>query len=470
MPSIRFLGAAGSVTGARFLVSTDRARVLVDCGLFQGLKELRLVNWDQPPFDPASLDAVVLTHAHLDHSGYLPRLVRYGLRCAAHATPATVDLCSILLPDSGHLQEEQAAHANQHGYSKHSPALPLYTAQEAVDSLSCLSPCPYGQIVEVAEGVRVRLVDAGHILGSAIVEMWVAEAEGEVKLVFSGDLGRYGGPLLQDPTPVAKADYLLLESTYGDRNHADGCPERALAEMVQEAHGNGGCLLVPAFAVGRTQQLLHALHRLEESGQIPSLPVYVDSPMAIDATAIFLAHPEAHRLELRHLEDNGVNPLRPRRLRFVRTSEESEELDRRDGAMILISASGMATGGRVLHHLEAHLPNPRATVLFVGYQAEGTRGRSLLDGARELKLLGKMVPVRANIRQMDGFSAHADRDEILRWLSGFEGEPKMTFLIHGEDQVRRSLGETIRSRLGWRVDVPSLGQERDLSEGSLIPT
>lgn len=462
MPSIRFLGAAGTVTGAKFLVSTDRARVLVDCGLFQGLKELRLINWDVPEYEVDALDCVVLTHAHLDHTGYLPRLVKHGFTGPVYATPPTIELCGILLPDSGHLQEEQAEHANKHGYSKHSPALPLYTAAEAVECLKQLKPCLYHQVAKIAEGIRIRLVDAGHILGSAIVEMWVRDGEAETKLVFSGDLGRYGEPLLADPTPIAETDYLLLESTYGDRIHADGQPALRLAEMVTRAYKAGGCLLIPSFSVGRTQQLLHTLHTLEQAGQIPTVPVYVDSPMAIDATAIFLAHPEAHRLELRQLEENGSNPFRLRHLQFVRSPEDSAQLDDHNGPMVLISASGMATGGRVLHHLDTYLPDPRATVLFVGYQAEGTRGRALLDGAKELKLLGQRVPVRAEIKQIDGFSAHADRDEILRWLSGFQKAPKTTFLVHGEKRVCESFGETIRTRFGWRTEIPALRQEVQL--------
>ncbi|MHB0869334.1 MAG: MBL fold metallo-hydrolase RNA specificity domain-containing protein [Chloroflexota bacterium] len=463
MPSIRFLGAAGTVTGARFLVSSDKAQVLVDCGLFQGLKELRLMNWDKPPFDPVAVDAVVLTHAHLDHSGYIPRLIRHGFHGSIHATPPTVDLCGILLPDSGHLQEEQAEHANRHSYSKHTPALPLYTAAEAMASLRYLKASPYGQITEVAEGIRVRLLDAGHILGSAIVEMWVEDGGEETKIVFSGDLGRYGEPLLADPTPIAEADYLLVESTYGNRSHADGEPQEQLAKVVSEAVEAGSCLLIPSFSVGRTQQLLYALHCLEADRMIPPLPVYVDSPMAIDATEIFLAHPEAHDMELQRLEANGDNPFRLRHLRFVRTPEESESLDGRREPMVLISASGMATGGRVLHHLEAFLDDPKATVLFVGYQAAGTRGRSLLEGTRMLKLLGHEVPVRARVRQIDGFSAHADQEEILRWLSGFQRPPATTFLVHGEEEACRSLAETVQRRFHWETETPELYQEVELS-------
>lgn len=459
MPSIRFLGAAGTVTGAKFLISTDMAQVMVDCGLFQGLKELRLMNWDSPEFDVSAIDAVILTHAHLDHTGYLPRMVKHGFTGPVYATPPTIELCGILLPDSGHLQEEQAEHANKNGYSKHSPALPLYTAAEAVACLKQLRPCPYRQIKEIAPGITIRLVDAGHILGSAILEMWVKDQVGEVKLVFSGDLGRYGEPLLADPTPIAETDYLVLESTYGDRIHEDGHPNHKLAEMVIKAHETGGCLVIPAFSVGRTQQLLHALHLLERDGQIPIIPVYVDSPMAIDATAIFMAHPEDHRVELRHLEKEGKNPLRLQKLQFIRSPEGSASLDTRNGAMVLISASGMATGGRILHHLDAYLPDPKATILFVGYQAEGTRGRALLEGAKELKLLGQMVPVKARIEQIDGFSAHADRNEILRWLSGFQKPPRTTFLVHGEKRSSESLAEEIKARLGWETAIPALQQE-----------
>ncbi|MGI5835257.1 MAG: MBL fold metallo-hydrolase RNA specificity domain-containing protein [Chloroflexota bacterium] len=459
MSFIRFLGAAGTVTGAKFLVSTDKAQVMVDCGLFQGLKELRLMNWDSPKFDIETVDAIVLTHAHLDHTGYIPRLVKQGYTGPIYATEPTIDLCGLLLPDSGHLQEEQAEHANRYGYSKHSPALPLYTAAEAVESLKQFKPCSFNKITNIAPGISVRLVNAGHILGSAIVEMWVKDQEGEIKLVFSGDLGRYGEPLLADPIPIAETDYLLVESTYGNRVHEDNHPERKLAQMVINAYETGGCLLIPAFSVGRTQKILHKLHLLEQTGQIPVLPVFVDSPMAIDATSIFISHPEAHRVELRQLAEEGKNPLRLQKLEFVRSPEGSEALDERKGAMVLISASGMATGGRILHHLDAYLPDPKATVLIVGYQAAGTRGRSLLDGAKELKLLGKMVPVRAKIEQIDGFSAHADRNEILRWLSGFQKAPTTTFLVHGEKSSSEALAETIATELGWHTKVPALYEE-----------
>lgn len=458
MASIEFLGAAGTVTGSKYLVATSRARVLVDCGLFQGLKDLRLRNWDKPHFDPRSIDAIVLTHAHIDHAGYIPRLVRQGFEGPIYATPPTIDLCGILLPDSGHLQEEEAEHANRRGYSKHSPALPLYTAEDAVNSLRHLKPIPYSHVTQVAKGIRVRMSDAGHILGSAIVEMWVSEGELETKLVFSGDLGRYGEPLLADPSLIEEAQYLIMESTYGDRLHSNGHPELQLVDAVTGAVESGGALVIPSFAVGRTQQLLFAFHSLLEERKIPDLPVYVDSPMATDATKIFLAHPEAHRIDLRRLENDGENPLRLPRLSYVQNIQDSLALDGRKGSMIVISASGMATGGRILHHLEAFLPDSRATVLFVGYQAAGTRGRSLLDGAKELKMHGEMVPVRASIKKIDGFSAHADRDELLRWLSGFRKAPARTFLVHGEGEALSSLAESIRSRFGWKTEIAALGE------------
>ena len=458
MASIEFLGAAGTVTGSKYLVATSRARVLVDCGLFQGLKDLRLRNWDKPHFDPRSIDAIVLTHAHIDHVGYIPRLVRQGFEGPIYATPPTIDLCGILLPDSGHLQEEEAEHANRRGYSKHSPALPLYTAEDAVNSLRHLKPIPYSHVTQVAKGIRVRMSDAGHILGSAIVEMWVSEGELETKLVFSGDLGRYGEPLLADPSLIEEAQYLIMESTYGDRLHSNGHPELQLVDAVTGAVESGGALVIPSFAVGRTQQLLFAFHSLLEERKIPDLPVYVDSPMATDATKIFLAHPEAHRIDLRRLENDGENPLRLPRLSYVQNIQDSLALDGRKGSMIVISASGMATGGRILHHLEAFLPDSRATVLFVGYQAAGTRGRSLLDGAKELKMHGEMVPVRASIKKIDGFSAHADRDELLRWLSGFRKAPARTFLVHGEGEALSSLAESIRSRFGWKTEIAALGE------------
>ncbi len=463
MLSIAFFGATRTVTGAKFLLSAGADRVLVECGMFQGLKEWRLRNWDALPFSVADLNAVILTHAHIDHTGYLPRLVLSGFSGSVYATAPTVDLCEILLPDAGGLQEEEAAHANAHGYSKHSPALPLYTEKDAVTCLRHLVRLPYGRRRQVTPRVWARLTDAGHILGSAIAEIWLDDRTDKRKVVFSGDLGRYGGPILNDPSSVSKADYVVVESTYGDRQHSLHPPQEEMAEAVNKAVESASVLLIPAFTVGRTQRILYELHELESNGSIAKIPVYVDSPMAIDATNVFLSYPQAHRLEFRQQEDGDDHPLACSRLQFVRSPQQSADLDRLDGPAIIISASGMATGGRILNHLVAYLPDPRAIVLFVGFQAEGTRGRALVDGAKEVKIQGQWVPVRAEIRLIEGFSAHADADDIVRWLSGFKRAPIKVFVVHGEPAASDALAQRIRQELGFATHVPSYGERVDLN-------
>lgn len=445
-PSIQFLGAAGTVTGSMHLVTTNGRRVLLDCGLFQGLKELRERNWRDFPFDPKTLDAVVISHAHIDHTGSLPLLVQRGYRGPIHCTKATVDLLGVLLPDAAHLQEEDAERANRHGYSKHTPALPLYTAADAEQALTQLRPAPpYGQAFPVAGDITVTYRRAGHILGAATVDVKLGAGP---RIVFSGDLGRYDRPILPDPEPVAEADVLLLESTYGDRVHPAGTDDE-LASVVKATAGRGGVLVVPAFVVDRTQELLWMLHHLEDAGRIPQLPVYVDSPSATDVTEIYLHHPEELDEEFMAELRRGQTPLHTAHCHFVKAVEESKRLNDLRGPAIIVSASGMATGGRILHHLAHRLPDPKNTVLLVGFQALGTRGRSLQDGAKTLRLFGEDVPVQAKVETIHGLSAHADQNEMLRWLGGFKRPPRTTYLVHGEPPAAKTLGDLISAKLGW---------------------
>jgi len=455
MASIRFLGASGTVTGSRFLVEAAGRRVLVDAGLFQGLKEYRLRNWAPFPVPPSEIDAVVLTHAHIDHAGALPLLVRSGFRGEAFCTPATADLAGILLPDSARLQEEEARFANEKGYSRHAPAaLPLYGSADAAQALTRLRTLRYGKPREIVPGFTLSFSRAGHILGSASVLLTVADGGGEpLRLLFSGDLGRYDAPILPDPEPPPEADYLVVESTYGDRSHP---PDTAAAELEREvlaAVARGGAIVIPAFAIGRTQEVLYLLRELEQAQRIPVLRTYVDSPMATDATPVYRSHREDHDGEMDALLDRGIEPLRPRLLAFTRSPEESKALNRLHGPCIIVSASGMATGGRVLHHLERRLPDPSTTILLVGFQAAGTRGASLAAGAPTVRMHGKDVPVRARVVSLPGFSAHGDRGEVSRWLDGLARPPRRTFCVHGEPQALAAHAARIASR-GWNVHVP----------------
>ena len=462
MTTLQFLGAAGCVTGSRFVLESEDDRVLVDCGLFQGTKELRLRNWGEFPVAPSGLKHIVLTHAHLDHSGYLPRLVKEGFRGTIFATPATVDLCGVLLPDSGHIQESDARFANQKGFSKHKPALPLYTESEAVQTLQFLKPVPYGRTERISPRLSLSFQPAGHIFGSGFARMKVDDGRDTLDVLFSGDLGRYGQPITHDPTPVESADYLLVESTYGDRLHDSTDAKEELARIIRATSERGGAVLIPSFAVGRTQELLYILRELEDAGRIPTLPVYVDSPMAIDATRILMKYPEEHDVDMSREQKAGSDPLNCREVNFVRSAELSKTLNGMRYPMIVIASSGMATGGRILHHLAHRLPDSRNTVLFVGYQAEGTRGRSLLEGARQLKIHGQMVDVRADVKMLGQFSAHADYSEILRWLRNFKRAPKGVFVVHGEPEPRRALKERIIRELGWNVTLPEHLERVDL--------
>lgn len=451
-PSIQFLGGAGTVTGSKYLLRLDSAQILLDCGLFQGLKALRLRNWAKTTFDPSKLDAVILSHAHIDHCGYLPRLVNEGFAGPVYCTQGTGSLLKIMLPDSAHIQEEEAAYANKKGYSKHHPALPLYTASDAERALGLVKPLKYGEELALKGGVTAILRRAGHILGSATVEIGYGELRRK-RFVFSGDLGRSVKPMLLGPDPVHLADVLLVESTYGDRLHPTGEASSELAQVVSEAVERGGALLIPSFAVGRAQELIWRLRELEESGRIPRVPIFIDSPMARNVSDVFCQHPEDHAIDMKLLMDEERCPLCCKPYQFLRTPEESKTLNDVKGPLIIIAASGMATAGRIVHHLERRLSDSRTTVLLVGFQAAGTRGRSLQDGAKHLKMYGHEVKVRAHVATLDGLSAHADQHEILQWLRNFRRAPEKTYIVHGEPGPAGTLAGVLKKDLGWDASV-----------------
>ena len=445
MPRLTFLGAAGTVTGSKFLLEHQDLRVLVDCGLFQGLKPRRLMNWAASPIDPRTLDAVLLTHAHLDHSGYLPRLVRDGFRGPVWCTSATLELCRLLLPDSGHLQEEDAEYANRKGFSKHHPALPLYTEHDAEISLERFRTVRFDQDVPLGKRAVARFSHAGHILGAASVRI---EVDGR-SVLFSGDLGRYDDLLMRDPAPPPQADWLVMESTYGDRLHLDDDPGDELAAIIGRTVARGGTVLIPAFAVGRAQLLLHVIARLKDRGAIPDVPVFLNSPMAIDTTALYRRFHRGHRLDEEAL--HGMATVAT----MVHSVEESKALNHAAFPRVIISASGMATGGRVLHHLKALGPDPRNTIALVGYQAPGTRGADLQAGRRTLRIHGADHEIRAEVVTVDGLSAHADADDLMRWAGSMPSAPRGVFLVHGEPAASAALADRLRLERGWRVSVPA---------------
>jgi metallo-beta-lactamase family protein len=482
MTSITFLGAAQTVTGSKHLLDNGKAKVLVDAGLFQGLKELRDRNWQDLPIRASEIDAIVLTHAHLDHCGYLPRIVQQGFKGRVFCTAGTKELASLVLPDSAHIQEEDAEQANRHGYTRHAPALPLYTEADAARALAMLQPVGYDRPMPLPGGMELDFVNAGHLLGSAYARIRV---DGQTVL-FGGDLGRFGRPVLPDPTMVDAADYLLVESTYGNRVHEQDDNGEVLGALIRDTANKGGKMIIPAFAIGRVEELLYWIKRLEDEKRIPVLPVFVDSPMASSALARYSARvqeldPELQPETVDEVAPHGPAAHEPRerrrqqarqerdvcvfctdRFRTISSPQESKELTASRAPAIVISASGMATGGRVLHHLKAALPDPRNTVLFAGFQAIGTRGRQLVDGAQTVKIHGQLIPVKAKIAKIDSMSAHADSKEILHWLRGFKAPPRMTFLVHGEPDAMQALKASITSELSWNTHVPAWKERVDL--------
>ena len=482
MISLTFLGAARTVTGSKYLVESNGVRVMVDAGLFQGLKELRLRNWQDLSVPASTLDAIVLTHAHLDHCGYLPRLVMQGFRGRIFCTLGTQDLCKIVLPDAGRIQEEDAEYANRNKFSKHSPALPLYREVDAFRAVSQLQPVGYDRPMPVAQGIEIEFINAGHLLGSSCVRMKI---DGRT-ILFGGDIGRFGRPVLPDPTMVKAADYLLVESTYGNRVHEQDDNGTRLAEIVNATATRGGKLIIPAFAIGRVEELLYWLKRLEAEKRIPVLPVFVDSPMAAAALARYTERvheldpemqPEVrddkaphdaaapHPPDVRRrqaMQEREVCVFCTERFRVIGTADESKQLTASKMPSIVISASGMAEGGRVLHHLKAALPNAQHTVLFAGYQATGTRGRRLVDGEKSVKIHGEWIPVAAEIEHLDSMSAHADSNELMHWLGGFKTAPKQAFLVHGEPVAQDALGARIQKELGWIWKAPQHGEKVEI--------
>jgi metallo-beta-lactamase family protein len=448
MTALTFLGAAGTVTGSKYLLEADGQRVLIDCGLFQGLKPLRERNWRPLPVDPTTIHAVILTHAHLDHSGYLPRLVAQGFRGRVFCTAGTRDLCTLVLPDSARIQEEDADQANREGYSKHTPALPLYTSEDAARALTLLQPVGYERSMPVAPGIEVDFIQAGHLLGSAFARVRLAERT----IVFGGDLGRYGRPVLPDPLPVAEADVLLVESTYGDRKHLPDDDGKQLARVVNRVVEQHGRLIIPSFAIGRVEEVLYWLRRLEAEGRIPVLPVIIDSPMAAKALQFYTSRADELDPDI-SINARTIGRFCTQRLTVVSSIQQSMELAASKQPAIVIASSGMATGGRVLYHLAEALPHPHNTVLFVGFQAAGTRGRKLVDGAAEIRMKGRDVPVNATIERLDSMSAHADANEILRWLGGFQRPPSMTYIVHGEPVAADALRYRVERELKWPTHI-----------------
>ena len=455
MLTLTSLGGAGTVTGSKHLLEHGGRRLLVDCGLFQGPRELRQLNWTPLAVEAPSIAAVILTHAHLDHSGYLPRLVREGFGGPIYATPATIDVARLILLDSAHLQEKDAEFANRHGFSRHKPALPLYTTADAEQALSQFRPVEFHEAFPLEDGASLLFRRAGHILGAATAEVSIAGQP----IVFSGDLGGFGDPTMVDPEPVPQADYLVLESTYGDRIHPKVDAAAALKDVIDRTVRRGGTIVIPAFAIGRTQSLLYELWTLKARGEIELVPIYIDSPMAINATELLHKHTADHRLRPEVCRAICDLPT------YVRDTEGSKALSASRVPKVIISASGMATGGRVLHHIKAFGTDPRNTILFAGFQAVGTRGRAMVDGVREVKIHGEWLDIRAEVADLTMLSAHADSNELIQWLGGFQSPPKRTFIVHGEPSASAALQQRMGSQLGWHSSVSRM-DERTVLESS----
>ena len=462
MPKLTFLGAAGTVTGSKYLVEAEGKRLLVDCGLFQGLKELRLRNWNPLPQKPSSIDWCVLTHAHLDHTGYLPRFVRDGFRGPIYADAATIELCNLLIPDSAHLQQEDAENAGRHGYSRHAQPQPLYTPEDVEPVLKAMREIPRADSFTISPQFTVRPYDAGHILGSTSLELTITENGKKLVVLFSGDIGRYDQPILKNPETPPGCDVLLCESTYGDRDHPTDSPEDAMADVIQRVVKRGGQIVMPAFAVGRTETIMYIIRELEDANRIPRLPIFVDSPMAISVVDLYLRHHEDHDLTFTTAEKSG-NPLDAHNVHYMHTVDDSKKINDVRTPAIIISASGMATGGRVLHHLARLAPDPKNAILLAGFQAEGTRGRALEEGAKTLHIHGEDVPVAAEVINLRQFSAHAGKSELMRWLTALPAPPRQTYLTHGEPQASAALKASIESALRWRVALPQYLQTVDLN-------
>ena len=467
MSYIQFLGAAGTVTGSKHLINVggdatghSGLQVLVDCGLFQGQKQWRERNWQNLPLDAKEIDCLILTHAHLDHCGWIPRLVKQGFRGPIYATPASVDLCSILLPDSGHLQEEDAAFYNQHKTSKHDPALPLYTEEEAQECLQYFKPVGFGETKQISPQLSFRFVHAAHILGSSMAEITLAENGRSTRLLFTGDIGRVhdqniapGKVVYSGPQSGESADILVMESTYGNRTHPKDDPRPELADLIKKTVERGGAVVVPSFAVERTQKFVFMVKELMESGQVPRVPIFCDSPLAIKAVEIFLKHTEEYSDATKRLISRYGSPLKWQGLTFAQTAEESKKINDYKSPCIIISSSGMVTGGRILHHLAQRLPDPKNTVIFIGFQAPGTRGFTIKSGAPEVKIFGQMVSIRAQVAALEQFSDHADTPELLEWLHTFQSKPKTTYLVHGEPDAASQLRDAMTKDLGWSVQI-----------------
>lgn len=445
---LSFLGGTGTVTGSKYLLVLNGKKLLVDCGLFQGYKELRLRNWSKLPVDPKTIDAVFLTHAHIDHSGYLPLLVKNGFKNTIYCTLGTKDLCSILLPDSGHLQEEEARNANKYGYSKHQPALPLYTVNDAEIALHLFKTIPFNTVFQPLDGVNVQFNRAGHIIGSSFIRIDYQDTS----ILFTGDMGRPHDSVMKKPSIIEEVDYLVIESTYGNRLHDKEDPKILLKDIINKTVRRGGSVIIPAFAVARAQNLLYYISQLKKEKSIPDIPVYLDSPMATNATQIMCNHKEDLRLSENESKDLCNIAT------YISTPEESKNLDQNAFPKIIISASGMATGGRILFHLKTYAPNSKNTILFAGYQAGGTRGARMVKGEQEIKIHGQMVPIRAQVESLNNLSAHADYEEILNWLSHFRKPPKKTFITHGEPDAANSLKTKIEQQFGWTCIVPQYQQ------------